>query len=119
MSDIAVPDFSERLRRFNETTGVYGYLSKSGPLGGNHHPDRCVCQGNPNRGAGDRTQEGLRRGACGPRGDTTPHKHYREPPYACARCTKCKAYVPHDEAAKLALREGARAIVASAQAGLR
>lgn len=57
-----------RVRRFNDTTGC--------SRGGNFHPDRCVCQ----------TKE------TGQFADT-PHKHYREPPYACARC-HCAAYRP-------------------------
>lgn len=58
-----------RSRRFNETTGSL--------YGGNQHPDRCVCQEKetgPNAG--------------------TPHKHYSEPPYGCARCSECKGYEP-------------------------
>jgi hypothetical protein len=89
----------DRLRRFNETTGVAGYMTKHGPLGGNWHPDRCKCQGDPPtpeqiEGWTDMT---LRRGVAdrAKGGDTTPHKHYQKPPYSCARC-ECGAYVPHD-----------------------
>lgn len=106
---------SARSRHFNETTGVYGYMSASGPLGGNHHPDRCRCQGDPFPGDGRRDPMTLRRGAhsMDPRSDTTPHKHYDRPPFACARCS-CDRYVPHDEAKKEELRRQARAIVAEA-----
>jgi hypothetical protein len=100
--------YGGRSARFNETTGVYGYMSQSGPLGGNHHPDRCVCQGNPHPVR--ETAMGLRRGVVGPNGDTTPHKHYPEPPYGCARCS-CSAYAPHDEATKNALRRQAREVI--------
>lgn len=108
-------DYGDRSRRFNETTGVSGYMTAIGPLGGNHHPDRCVCQGNPNptRLSGD----GLRRGACGPNGDTTPHKHYDKPPYSCARCLECSAYEPHDVAKANALKRKARSIVEEAARG--
>ena len=58
----------ERSRRFNDTTGVL--------RGGNAHRDRCCCQ----------TKE------TGSNADT-PHKHYSEPPFDCARCG-CEAYVP-------------------------
>lgn len=62
------PPVPERLQRFNDGTGCL--------TGGNQHSDRCVCQ----------TKEtGQFAG--------TPHKHYDEPPYACARCG-CKAYDP-------------------------
>jgi hypothetical protein len=61
----------ERWRRFNETTGAFGYMTASGPMGANHHPDRCVCQGD----------------------EATPHKHYTDDPlHPCARCGKCTAY---------------------------
>lgn len=59
---------SERSRLFNDTTGALA--------GGNRHPHRCVCQ----------TQE------TGAYADT-PHKHYDEAPYDCARC-QCEAYRP-------------------------
>jgi hypothetical protein len=65
-------DLEERRRVFHETCGAFGYISARGPTGANHHPDRCTCQGD----------------------DTTPHKHYNNPPYACARCGKCNAYTP-------------------------
>lgn len=107
--------WEERSRRFNETTGVFGYMSKSGVRGGNHHPDRCRCQGDPFRGDGAGSNEALRRGAHNrdPYADTTPHKHYDRPPFACARCS-CDRYLPHDEAKKDDLRRQARAIVAEA-----
>lgn len=59
-------------RQFSETVGVFGYVSAAGPTGANHHPGRCVCQGD----------------------DTTPHKHYREPPFKCARCLGCGGFTP-------------------------
>lgn len=110
--------YEERSNRFNETTGVFGYMSKSGLRGGNHHPDRCRCQGDPfiGDGAGNRSALGIgrhtREGT--PYADTTPHKHRRKPPFSCARCS-CSAYVPHDEAKREALREQARAIVEAAR----
>lgn len=58
---------AERVRRFHDTTGAL--------YGGNTHPDRCVCQ---------RKETGQYAG--------TPHVHYQEPPFSCARCP-CKAYV--------------------------
>jgi hypothetical protein len=61
------------VKRFNDTTGTHGYISSKGPTGANFHPDRCICQGN----------------------DPTPHKHSLEPPYSCARCVECKAYIQH------------------------
>ena len=60
-----------RSARFNETTGTHGYMTVHGPTGADHHPDRCVCQN-----------------------ETTPHKHYPEPPHSCARCLECTAYEP-------------------------
>lgn len=57
--------------RFNNTTGVIGYVSSLGRTPGSYHPDRCICQGD----------------------DSTPHKHYPEKPYACARC-RCTFYSP-------------------------
>lgn len=109
--------FRERMVRFNETTGVMGYSSKTGIRGGNHHPDRCYCQGDPNPGISDRTQDGLRRGACGPNGDTTPHKHYENG--GCARCgSDCTGYVPHDEKKKIDLLADARKIVEEAARGI-
>jgi hypothetical protein len=71
------PPMPERLQRFNDGTGCL--------YGGNSHPDRCVCQ---------EKETGRFAG--------TPHKHYDEPPYNCARC-RCKAYdpaVPPDESVK-------------------
>ena len=62
------PPIPERLRRFNEETACL--------VGGNQHPDRCVCQ---------EKETGQFAG--------TPHKHYDEPPYECARC-ECKSYRP-------------------------
>lgn len=70
-----------RVLRFNETTGCLS--------GGDVHVDRCVCQ----------------------KDDPTPHKHYAEVPYSCARCghERCAAYTPavplaaahrHDEAVR-------------------
>ncbi len=55
-----------RCKNFNETSGAI--------YGGNVHPDRCVCQGT----------------------DPTPHRHYREWPFSCARCghKNCAAYRP-------------------------
>lgn len=58
-----------RSKRFNETTGALS--------GGNRHPDRCVCQEQENGRYAD-----------------TPHKHYSEPPYKCARCAQCTEYRP-------------------------
>lgn len=89
MTEPAFAAYGERSRRFNETCGVFGYISRLGRTGANLHPDRCSCQGR----------------------DTTPHKHYPEPPFACARCNPCHAYEPHDEATKNALRRQAREIV--------
>lgn len=66
------PPMPARCRNFNDTMGAMGYMTAHGPAGGNRHPDRCKCQGN----------------------DTTPHKHYDDFPYSCARCMKCKAYDP-------------------------
>jgi hypothetical protein len=68
---MAVPS-EVRRQRFNDTTGVFGYISNLGRTGANLHPDRCACQGN----------------------DPTPHKHRGDG--SCARCLPCKAYVPHD-----------------------
>lgn len=45
-----------------------GYPPDAPPVGW------CVCQGN----------------------DGTLHKHYPEPPYGCARCSKCKAFQASD-----------------------
>jgi len=59
---------ADRCARFNDTTGALTWNYQSASL----HPDRCKCQGN----------------------ETTPHKHYAYPPYACARCSDCKAYEP-------------------------
>lgn len=77
--DASPEGIEERRRRFNDTTGIFGYISKRGPTGANHHPDRCRCQ----------------------RHDTTPHKHHG-PPHStltgCARCLECEAYLPHDAA---------------------
>jgi hypothetical protein len=71
------PPIPERLQRFNEGTACLS--------GGNSHPDRCVCQ----------TKEtGQFAG--------TPHKHYDEPPYSCARCG-CEAYVPAIAAKAIAI----------------
>lgn len=59
-----------RIRRFKATTGAL--------YGGNDHPDRCVCQ---------RKETGPYAG--------TPHQHYQEPPFGCARCGgACKGYEP-------------------------
>lgn len=58
----------ERRERFNNTTGAIDWHYRSAAL----HPDRCECQG----------------------ADSTPHKHYQDPPYRCARCGKCDAYYP-------------------------
>ncbi len=63
---------NERRVRFSDTCGASGYMSKLGRTGANRHPDRCVCQGR----------------------ETTPHKHYDDPPYNCARCGDCAGYVP-------------------------
>lgn len=62
----------ERSREFNETTGCISWGGRD-PI---HHPHACVCQGRPDNFPG------------------TPHKHYDEPPFACARCGKCQAYRP-------------------------
>jgi hypothetical protein len=111
--------WEERSRRFNETTGVCGYVGWIGDrlvtLGGNHHPDRCRCQGDPFPGDGRGNSMMLRRGTHSkdPYADTTPHKHYDRTPFSCARCS-CDHYVPHDEAKKDDLRRQARAIVAEA-----
>jgi len=63
-SAAAEPDGS---RRFNETTGALTWAGRSAE----EHPDRCVCQ------------KGV-----------TPHKHYDEAPFLCARCTECTGYRP-------------------------
>lgn len=62
----------DRGKRFNETTGAFGYMSVHGPRGGHQHPDRCWCQGD----------------------DPTPHKHYDGAPNMCARCSECRGYAP-------------------------
>lgn len=54
-------------RRFNNTTGAISWGYRSAGL----HPDRCICQAD----------------------DATPHKHYPESPFACARC-ECAFYSP-------------------------
>jgi hypothetical protein len=59
-----------RSERFNDTTGAFGYWTANGPTSAAFHPDRCVCQGT----------------------DPTPHKHYRESPHRCARCSACDRY---------------------------
>ncbi len=61
-----------RVARFNDAVGALGYVSSYGLTGANHHPDRCKCQGS----------------------ETTPHKHYSQPPHSCARCHPCEAYRP-------------------------
>ena len=69
----------QRGKRFNDTCGPFGYWTAQGEVGGNHHPDRCVCQ----------------------KDDTTPHKHYDradDPKHSCARCSECKGYTPALEA---------------------
>lgn len=114
----SAPAFETRMRRFNETTGVYGYVATGQRLlGGNHHPDRCRCQGDPFLGDGSGSREALGHGSHSPTGDTTPHKHYSKPPFKCARCSDCDGYVPHDEAKKDDLRREARQIVAMVSAG--
>ena len=62
----------ERRERFHSTTGAFGYTTEAGPTGANSHPDRCKCQGD----------------------ETTPHKHYTDPPHRCARCNECSGYDP-------------------------
>ena len=57
----------ERIKNFKATTGALS--------GGAGHPDRCVCQDKPDAYPG------------------TPHQHYQEPPFECARCG-CKGYKP-------------------------
>ena len=57
----------ERIENFRATTGAIS--------GGIDHPERCKCQDLPDNYPG------------------TPHQHYREPPYQCARCS-CKGYDP-------------------------
>ena len=47
-----------------------------GIYGGNSDPNRCVCA---------EKEKG--------RNADTPHRHYEEPPYSCARC-ECTAYTP-------------------------
>lgn len=101
---IAVPEVpwhsaEARMRNFNATTGAFGYTTKYGITGANHHPDRCECQGNPNPEEADNIGkvgsdygEGVRVGRCGPNGDTTPHKHRDDG--SCARCSECKGYEP-------------------------
>ena len=69
------PTSEERRKRFKRTTGAFGYMTKRGPTGANHHPDRCECQKN----------------------DKTPHQHYDDPPHSCARCLECQAYKPVNE----------------------
>lgn len=107
-------DYGERSQRFNETTGTHGFVENGQRFGGMFHPDRCVCQGNPRV----RSEDGRRWEVWG---DQIPHKHYPQPPYACARCNECSSYLPHDEAAKVAaaaerdrLRDDARRIVLDA-----
>ena len=62
-------DFAVRSRRFNDTTGALSWRYRSAA----EHPDRCVCQN-----------------------ESTPHKHYSDPPYSCARCgsARCARYRP-------------------------
>lgn len=100
-SMIAVPEVpwhrpEARMRRFNETTGAFGYIGRigdwSGPVGANHHPDRCRCQGNPNPGDSDYGHGNVGHGSVGPNGDTTPHKHREDG--SCARCIECTGYEP-------------------------
>jgi putative FmdB family regulatory protein len=62
----------ERHQFFKNTCGTNGWTSQRGREPGFTHPDRCVCQGS----------------------DPTPHKHYDEAPFSCARCSGCKAYRP-------------------------
>ena len=69
---VCTPFEAERCQRFNDTTGAFGYWSARGPTPASLHPDRCECQGK----------------------DPTPHKHYPEAPYSCARCSACQGYVP-------------------------
>jgi len=57
---------------FNTTVGAMGYMTERGFSGANRHPNRCTCQGN----------------------DPIPHKHRSDPPFACARCLDCPAFVP-------------------------
>lgn len=111
---MALTDYGERSQRFNDTTGTHGFSERGRRFGGNMHPDRCVCQGNPR----ERNDNGFGWKVWG---DTIPHKHYSQPPYSCARCNECNAYLPWDEAAKVAaeadrerLREDARRIVREA-----
>ena len=59
------PTIAERVAAIHK--GIYG---------GNSDPNRCVC-----------AEKELGRNA------DTPHRHYEEPPYSCARC-ECEAYVP-------------------------
>lgn len=47
-----------------------------GLRGGNTDPNRCVC-----------AEQEKGQNAC------TPHRHYEEAPYSCARC-QCTAYSP-------------------------
>jgi len=61
----------ERVRRFRNTTGVLSWNGQHAGL----HPDACVCNTEPDSYPG------------------TPHTHYEEPPYSCARCD-CQAYRP-------------------------
>jgi hypothetical protein len=70
--EVTVTDVNgERSRRFNDTTGALSWNYRSACL----HPDRCTCQSNDDQYLG------------------TPHKHYDEPPYECARCG-CEGYTP-------------------------
>jgi len=62
----------ERHCFFKNTCGTNGWTSRRGKEPGSTHPDRCACQGN----------------------DPTPHKHYNEPPFSCARCSECDGYTP-------------------------
>lgn len=66
-----------RIDLFKHTTGAFGYMTRHGPTSANLHPDRCVCQ---------KKERGINAG--------TPHQHYREPPFRCARCSECTGYEP-------------------------
>lgn len=63
----------ERSASFNDTTGAVSWCLRPAW----EHPHACKCNAKEKHGqyAG------------------TPHKHYDEPPFACARCS-CEAFDP-------------------------
>lgn len=75
-----VDSTSTRRERFDSTTGAISWGGRSAM----EHPDRCMCQT-----------------------ESTPHKHYLDPPHACARCA-CSAYTPEVPASAPEARGEAR-----------